>query len=92
MIFMILWFAAALAMIVAEYFLATKLRSPRWGGILPLLSVAAAVVVFAVLKQPMNFETLMPFAIVIVLLFGEWNSGRQAYRELQKARQQEQDG
>ncbi|WP_294497232.1 hypothetical protein [uncultured Gemmiger sp.] len=30
----------------------------------------------------MNLQTLMPFGILAVLLFGEWSSGRRAWREL----------
>lgn len=87
MIEAVIWFVVALILIVAEYYLATKLRSPLWGGILPLAVLGYTVYVFAVQHQAVDMQTIMPYAIVNILLFGEWSSGREAYRELQCARQ-----
>lgn len=82
MLELVVWFVAGLVMIVLEYFLTVKVRSPLWGAILPVGTLIAAIGVFMVGRLPMNLQTLMPFGILAVLLFGEWSSGRRAWREL----------
>ena len=44
----VVWFVAGLVMIVLEYFLTVKVRSPLWGAILPLGTLIAAIGVFTV--------------------------------------------
>lgn len=77
-----LGFGVALVLIVLEYFLTVKVRSPLWGGILPLGMLVLTVCAFTLWQLPMTMQTILPFAIVDMLLFGEWSSGRQAWQEL----------
>ena len=77
-----LGFVIALVLIVAEYFLTVKMRSPLWGGILPLAVLLLTVCAFPVWELPLDMQTIMPFGILNILLFGEWSSGRQAWMEL----------
>lgn len=77
-----LGFVIALVLIVAEYFLTVKMRSPLWGGILPLAVLLLTVCAFTVWELPLDMQTIMPFGILNIPLFGEWSSGRQAWMEL----------
>ena len=89
MVLIAVWFIVALVLVVIEYFLSTKLRSPLWGGILPLAVLAYTVYVFTAQGLETSMQNLMPYLLVNVLLFGEWSSGREAWRQLQRDRQDE---
>ena len=59
-----LGFVIALVLIVAEYFLTVKMRSPLWGGILPLAVLLLTVCAFTVWELPLDMQTIMPFGIL----------------------------
>lgn len=63
----------------------SRLKSPLWGAIVPLVIVAAGVYAFGVAKLPL---TLSSGVIVLVLLLWtllDWRRGRQIYHAKQAA-------
>ena len=44
---LLIGFIIAIALLIAEYFLCTKLKSPLWGGIIPILILVGTIWVFA---------------------------------------------
>lgn len=85
MIDLVIGFAVAGALMMVEYILCTKLKSPLWGGIVPALILIGTVVVFASGKIPLTTKNLFPFVVVNTLFFGDWGTGRDKYKKLQQA-------
>ncbi|WP_312059174.1 hypothetical protein [Anaerotignum sp.] len=69
----------------AEYLLCTKLKSPLWGGILPILIFIGSTYVFASGIIPLEPRNLLPFLILNILFFGDWATGRDKYKKIQQA-------
>lgn len=77
-------FAIALALMVAEYLLCTKMKNPLWGGIIPCLILVGTIWIFASGAVPLEMGTVFPFIILNTLFFGDWGTGRDKYRQLQQ--------
>lgn len=84
MIELIVGFIIAGVLMITEYLLCTKLKSPLWGGIIPLLLLAGSIYVFACGKIPLETRYLFPFVVVNTLFLGNWGTGRDKYRKLQQ--------
>lgn len=56
MIEFIIAFAIAAILMFVEYLLCTKLKSPLWGGIIPLLIIAVSIWFFASGKFPLEID------------------------------------
>ena len=48
---LVIGFIVATILFIAEYLLCTKLKSPLWGGIIPVLILAGTIWIFAVSKS-----------------------------------------
>ena len=73
---LIVGFVIALALLLAEYFLCTKMRSPLWGGIIPCLILAGTIWIFASGAIPLEMQRVFPFFILNTLFFSDWGTGR----------------
>ena len=67
---LIIGFAVAAVLLIAEYLLCTKFKSPLWGGIIPFLILAG---------------TIWLFASGRILFFGDWATGRDKYKKIRQA-------
>lgn len=85
MIDLIIGFAVAGVLFITEYILCTKLKSPLWGGIIPILILIGTIFIFASSKIPFTTKNLFPFVILNTLFFGDWGTGRDKYKKLQQA-------
>ena len=85
MIDLIIGFAVAGVLFITEYILCTKLKSPLWGGIIPILILIGTIFIFASGKIPFTTKNLFPFIVVNTLFFGDWGTGRDKYKKLQQA-------
>lgn len=68
-----------------EHFLSAKMRSPLWGGIIPLILVIATAYIFKSGLIELSFSTLIPFIFLISFMIGDWVSGREKYKKNQKS-------
>ena len=85
MIDLIIGFAGAGVLLIMEYILCTKLKSPLWGGIIPILILIGTIFIFASGKIPFTTKNLFPFVILNTLFLGDWGTGRDKYKKLQQA-------
>lgn len=85
MIELVVGFVIAAALLIAEYLLCTKLRSPLWGGIIPILILAGTIWILASGRIPLETRYLFPFVILNTLFFGDWGTGRDKYRKIKQA-------
>lgn len=67
MIELVVGFAIAAVLLIAEYLLCTKLKSPLWGGIIPVLILAGTIWVFASGRIPLETRYLFPFVVLNTL-------------------------
>lgn len=81
---LIIGFVIALALLLAEYFLCTKMRSPLWGGIIPCLILAGTIWIFASGTVPLEMQRVFPFFILNTLFFSDWGTGRDKYKKLRQ--------
>jgi len=82
---LIIGFAVAGVLLIAEYLLCTKLKKPLWGGIIPILILAGTIYVFASGRVPLTTKTIFPFVVVNTIFWLDWASGREKYKKLQQA-------
>ena len=82
---LIIGFIVATILFIAEYLLCTKLKSPLWGGIIPVLLLAGTIWIFASGIIPMETKYLFPFVILNTLFFGDWGTGRDKYKKIKQA-------
>ena len=85
MIELVVGFAIAAVLLIAEYLLCTKLKSPLWGGIIPVLILAGTIWVFASGKITLETRYLFPFVVLNTLFFGDWGTGRDKYKKIKQA-------
>ena len=85
MIELVVGFVIAAVLLIAEYILCTKLKSPLWGGIIPVLILAGTIWIFASGRIPLETRYLFPFVILNTLFFGDWGTGRDKYKNIRKA-------
>ena len=71
-------------LMVVEYLLCTKLKSPLWGGIIPLLLLIGSIYVFASGKLPLETKNIFPFVVINTLFLGDWGTGRDKYKIMQQ--------
>lgn len=77
-------FAIALVVMVAEYLLCTRLKSPLWGGIIPCLILGGSIWMFTGGPVPLELRYVFPFVVLTLLFFGEWADGREKHRKMQR--------
>lgn len=85
MIELVAGFAIAAVLLIAEYLLCTKLKSPLWGGIIPVLILAGTIWVFASGRIPLETRYLFPFVVLNTLFGGDWGTGRDKYKKIKQA-------
>ena len=78
-------FPVAAILLLAEHLLCTKLRSPLWGGIIPVPMLAGTVWLFASGRIPLETRYLFPFVILNTLFLGDWGTGRGKYRKTRQS-------
>ncbi|MDO4173762.1 MAG: hypothetical protein Q4D42_03260 [Eubacteriales bacterium] len=71
-------------LMAVEYLLCVKLKSPLWGGIIPVLILVGTICIFASGKVPFTLQNVFPFVIVNTLFFGDWGTGRDKYKKLKQ--------
>ena len=64
---LVVGFAIAAVLLIAEYLLCTKLKSHLWGGIIPVLILAGTIWVFASGRIPLETRYLFPFVVLNTL-------------------------
>ena len=69
MIELVVGFVIAAVLLIAEYILCTKFKSPLWGGIIPVLILAGTIWIFASGRIPLETRYLFPFVILNTLCF-----------------------
>lgn len=77
-------FAIALVVMVAEYLLCTRLKSPLWDGIIPCLILGGSIWMFTGGPVPLELRYVFPFVVLTLLFFGEWADGREKHRKMQR--------
>lgn len=82
---LVVGFAIAAVLLIAEYLLCTKLRSPLWGGIIPVFILAGTIWIFVSGRIPLETRYLFPFVILNTLFFGDWGTGRDKYQKIKQA-------
>ncbi len=85
MIDLIIGFAIAAILFIAEYILCTKLKNPLWGGIIPMFILIATTIIFASGRIPLTTRNLFPFVILNTSFFGNWGTGRDKYKKIRQA-------
>ena len=82
---LVVGFAVAAILLILEYILCTKLKSPLWGGIIPVLILVGTICLFVGGRIPLETRYLFPFVILNTLFFGDWGTGRDKYRKFKQA-------
>ncbi len=82
---LVVGFAVAAILLILEYILCTKLKSPLWGGIIPVLILVGTICLFVGGRIPLETRYLFPFVILNTLFFGDWGTGRDKYRKIKQA-------
>ena len=82
---LVIGFIVAAILFIAEYLLCTKLKSPLWGGIIPILILAGTIWIFSSGIIPLETKYLFPFIILNTLFFGDWGSGWDKYKKIKEA-------
>lgn len=85
MFVLVVGFVIAAVLLIAEYLLCTKLRSPLWGGIIPVFILAGTIWIFSSGRIPLETRYLFPFVILNTLFFGDWGTGRDKYQKIKQA-------
>lgn len=85
MIELVIGFAIAAILLITEYLLCTKLKSPLWGGISPLLILIGSIWIFASGRVPLETRYSFPFVVLNTLFFGDWGTGRDKYKKIKQA-------
>ena len=85
MIELVVGFVIAAVLLIAEYILCTKFKSPLWGGIIPVLILAGTIWIFAKGIVPLETKYLFPFVILNTLFWGDWGTGRDKYKKTLQA-------
>jgi len=78
-------FAAAGVLFLAEHLLCTKLKNPLWGGIIPVLILAGTIWIFASGRAPLTLRNVFPFVIANTIYWESWSTGRGTYEKLRQA-------
>ena len=79
MIDLIIGFAGAGVLLIMEYILCTKLKSPLQGGIIPIHILIGTIFIFASGKIPFTTKNLFPFVVANTLFFGDWGTSRELF-------------
>lgn len=85
---LIIGFVVAGVLLIAEHLVCTKLRSPLWGGIIPMLILAGTIYVFASGSIPFARPFIFPFVVLNTLFLGSWGTGRDKHKKLKEAEMQ----
>jgi hypothetical protein len=84
MIELVISFCIAAILMVVEYFLSAKLKSPLWGGIIPLILIVSTIYIFTSRLIHLNTNSLFPFILLISFALGDWITGREKYKKNQQ--------
>lgn len=71
-------------LMVVEHLLCTKLKSPLWGGIIPLILLAGSIYIFACGTIPLDIKYIFLFVVLNTLYLGDWATGREKYKKMQQ--------
>lgn len=63
----------------------SRLKSPIWGGIIPLVILAAGVYAFGVAKMPLTLSSGVIVLVPLLWTLLDWRRGRQIYHAKQDA-------
>ena len=63
----------------------SRLKSPVWGAIVPLVIVGAGAYAFGVAKVPLNFSSGVIVLVPLLWTLLDWRRGRQIYHAKQAA-------
>lgn len=85
MIDLMIAFVIAGLLLFAEYLLCTKLKTPLWGGIIPMLILAGSIFAFASGRIPLTTKNIFPFVVVNTIFWLNWAGGREKRKKLQQA-------
>ena len=77
-------FVIAIVLFIVEYLLCTRMKSPLWGGIIPVFILAGTIFAFASGKVPLEIRYLFPFVVLNTLFFGDWGTGREKCKKLRQ--------
>lgn len=78
-------FAVAAVILFAEHLLCTRLKSPLWGGILPLGVLVGTIFILTSGRVPLTLQTIFPLVIANTVIWGDWAVGRENYKKRQQA-------
>ncbi|WP_312047679.1 hypothetical protein [Anaerotignum sp.] len=62
-----------------------KLKNPIWGGIIPLLALAASIYILATGLIAFNGTSSFVFFVLNLFLFEGWITSREKYKKKQKS-------
>jgi hypothetical protein len=54
----------------------SRKKSVMWGAILPILTIPFAIWIITFKKLSVNFQNLIPFILIFLILTEEWYEGR----------------
>lgn len=77
-------FVITIVLFIVEYLLCTRMKSPLWGGIIPVFILAGTIFAFASGKVPLEIRYLFPFVVLNTLFFGDWGTGREKCKKLRQ--------
>lgn len=85
MITLIIGFAVAGVLMIAEYLLCIKMKNPLWGGIIPIIILIGTIYVFASSRIPLTTQNIFPFVVINTIFLLDWGTGRDKYKKIQQS-------
>lgn len=85
MITLIIGFAVAGVLMIAEYLLCIKMKNPLWGGIIPIIILIGTIYVLASGRIPLTTQNILPFVVVNTIFLLDWGTGRDKYKKIQQS-------
>jgi len=70
--------------IFVEYLLCTRLKSPLWGGLIPLLLLAGISYAFVSGRFPLESKRVYSSIMLIIFIVLEWGKGREKHGKMQQ--------
>jgi membrane protein implicated in regulation of membrane protease activity len=74
---------AAISCVVEAY--CARLKNPIWGGIIPLLVLAASIYILATGRIAFRLTSFIIFLFLNLVLWEGWITSREKYKKKQKA-------
>lgn len=85
MITLIIGFAVAGVLMIAEYLLCIKMKNPLWGGIIPMIILIGTIYVLANGRIPLTTQNILPFVVFNTIFLLDWGTGRDKYKKIQQS-------